>query len=134
MPGTAAADVRGITGVATLTRRGLGDAEAHIRLDGEQTELVAGRLTVSAWWDDRVLEVVVPPTVVLSAAPRIQAVGFRAPLIPGPYDLTASFESYAGDTMSADATAWLWNPLATFIVLVFVSVIAVVARMALGRH
>ncbi len=133
VPGIGDGARRRMTATAALTRRGVG-VEARVRLESEQTELVAGRLKVSGWWDETVGEAPIPPTIVLAAAPRTQAVGFTAPLLPGRYGLTATVETFAGETLSAHDTAWLWNPLATLIVLVILSVAAVVARLSLRRR
>lgn len=114
----------GITATPALARSGLSGAEARVRLDAEQSGVVAGRLTVGAWWGATLVEVIIPPTVVLLAAPRTQQVGFRAPVLPGPYHLVVSLETASGEMLSVRTTAWLWNPLATLIVLLVLLLVA----------
>ncbi len=124
----------GVVATPALARSGLAGAEARVRLDAEQSGVVAGRLTVGGWWGGRVVDVSIPPTVVLLAVPRTQQVGFRAPLLPGPYHLVAWIETSSGETLTARATAWLWNPLATLIGLLVLLVVpvAVVTRGAVA--
>lgn len=125
-----------VTAAVALTRRGLTGADARVRFQAEQSAVVAGRLKVSGWWGATLVDVAIPPTVVLVSVPRTQEVGFRAPILPGPYELTTSLETSAGETLSARATAWLWNPLATLIAALIVLMLAVpvVTRAALRRQ
>ncbi len=127
----------GIVVTPALARSGLADAQARVRLDAEQSRVVAGRLTVGGWWGAPVVDVAIPPTIVLLAVPRAQQVGFRAPLLPGPYHLVAWIETSSGETLTVRATAWLWNPLATLIGLLVLLMLtaAVVTRGAVaGRR
>ncbi|MFN2557829.1 MAG: hypothetical protein ABR592_13375 [Nitriliruptorales bacterium] len=133
VPGIGGEAGRRLSGSVALTRRGFAGAVARARLEAEQTEVVTGRLKVGSWWDAALIEVPIPATVVLATAPRIQEVGFRAPLLPGPYELTAILETSAGEALSLHASAWLWNPLATLIVAVMVLVLGVAISKAL-RH
>ncbi len=112
--------VRQMTAEAELARHGLTGAQARVRLIAQRSELVTGLLEVNGWWGATVAEVAIPPTVVLAAVPRTQEVEFRAPVLPGPYNLTASLETATGGTLSASVSGWLWNPLGMIVVLAII--------------
>lgn len=124
VPGFPDGTTPGVVAAPALARSGLSGAEARVRLDAEQSGVVAGRLTVGGWWGATLVDVPIPPTVVLLAAPRTQQVGFRAPVLPGPYHLVASLETASGEMLSVRTTAWLWNPLAALIALLVLLLLA----------
>ncbi len=134
VPGLPGETTPGIVATPGLARSGLTGAEARVRLDTEQSRVVAGRLTVGGWWGATLVDVPIPPTVVLRAAPRTQQVSFRAPVLPGPYDLVASLETASGELLTARTTAWLWNPLATAIVLLVLLMVAAPVLLRAAVH
>lgn len=74
---------------------------------------VTGRLRVRSWYGTTLVDTSIPATLVLPTVPREREIGFRAPVVPGPY--RAVVEEVAGPGVelgTASGRAWLWNPAA----------------------
>lgn len=80
---------------------------------------VTGNLRVRSWYGSTLIDTPIPLTIVLPTVPRVRRVGFRAPVLPGPYRVVAEDVGAPGLGFGeASARAWLWNPAAVIVLAV----------------
>lgn len=101
-------------------------AVATVTLDaGRRGEVdVTGRVQVRSWYGTTLIDTSIPSTLVLPGVPREREIGFRAPVVPGPYRVVV--EEVAGPGVelgAASGRAWLWNPAAVIALAVLLLVV-----------
>lgn len=86
---------------------------------------VTGRVQVRSWYGTTLIDTSIPSTLVLPGVPREREIGFRAPVVPGPYRVVV--EEVAGPGVelgAASGRAWLWNPAAVIALAVLLLVVS----------